>query len=329
MSKTQDYYDILGVSRNASEDEIRSAYRKLARKYHPDVNKSPDASKRFSEITEAYDVLSDAEKRKQYDRFGRVDGAAGVGAGADAAGAGGGRWSYTTSGPGAGASGFGDFEDVFAEFFGGGASPFGGAGAGTAGRAHRAASPRPAKGPDVTAELPVTFLTAVKGGTESVRLSSGTGGQGQQIDVKVPPGIEHGAKLRLKGRGRPGQQGGAPGDLILTVSVGRHPYYRRDGLDLYIDVPISIAEAALGTNVTVPLLDGSADIRIPPGAASGRKLRMQGKGITDASGKTGDLYAVIQIKGPEKLSDRARSILEELSGELQNPRESAPWADDT
>lgn len=327
MAETRDYYDILGVSRNASEDEIRTAYRKLARQHHPDVNKSPDASKRFAEITEAYDVLSDAEKRRQYDRFGRVDGAAGVGAGST-----GGAWSYTSGGRGPGGvggvdpSGYGDFEDIFAEFFGGRSqSPFGGAGAGA--RPSGRATQRPAKGQDVTADLPVTFLTAAKGGTESVRLSIGTGSQPQQIEVKIPSGIEHGAKLRLKGRGRPGHQGGPPGDLILSVSVGSHPHFRRDGLDLLIDVPISIAEAALGTSVTIPLLEGSADIRIPPGASSGQKLRLKGKGITSAAGRTGDLYAVIQIKGPAQLSDRARSILTELAGELQNPRESAPWDD--
>jgi len=327
MAETRDYYDVLGVSRGASEDEIRSAYRKLARQYHPDVNKSPDAAKRFAEITEAYDVLSDQEKRQQYDRFGRVNGAGAAGGPGARTGPAGGTWTYTTGG--GDQPGFGDFDDLFAEFFSGrGRSPFGAEGAG---RSYRAAggpgaAPPRSRGQDVQANLPVTFMTAVKGGTERVRLSAG--GSPQEVEVKIPPAIQDGAKLRLKGRGRPGVHGGPPGDLILTVSVGKHPYFRREGLDLFVDVPISITEAGLGANVTVPLLDGSAELHVPPGASSGQKLRLKERGIADPSGTCGDLYAVIQIKGPTELSDHAKELLTELAGELKNPRKSARWADD-
>lgn len=341
MAETnKDYYEILGINRTASEEDIRRAYRKLARKYHPDVNNDPDASKRFSDITEAYDVLCDAEKRKAYDRFGH----AGVGAGADGAGAGpfgGGGGprtrSYSTrSGPGGGFEAS-DFGDIFEDLFRGGDSPFG-PGAGMGGRATHRAGPtaRARTGRDLHHTLTVSFMTAAFGGTERLRLSIGeaaphpghAGTAAQEIDVKIPPGIESGSKLRLKGRGQPGRFGGEPGDLILTIKVGRHPYFRREGPDVFLDVPINLAEAALGANVTVPLLQGSAQIKIPAGASSGRKLRLKGRGIKGADGRVGDFYAVVQIVAPEQLSEKGQSIINELREELQNPRESAVWADE-
>lgn len=323
MAQSNDYYQILGVDRKASEDDIRRAYRKLARKYHPDVNKDPDAAKRFSEVTEAYDVLSDPQKRKDYDRFGRT----GVGAG-HSPGSGRTRSTWTNAGPGgfrADVSGA-DFSDIFEQMFssGGGASPFG---AGT-GFGSGAKQPPPRKGQDVHHSLSVTFLTAVLGGTEQLRLGSNAAqGKPETIDVKIPAGIESGTKMRLKGRGQRSFDGGPSGDLILTVNVGHHPFFRRDGLDLLVDVPITIAEAALGTTVTVPLLKGSVQIKIAPGTSSGRKLRVKGQGITDAKGATGDFYAVVQIVAPTSLSDRSTQALKELSKELENPRSSGPFAD--
>ena len=325
MAQSSDYYQILGVNRTATEDEIRAAYRKLARKYHPDVNKDADAAKRFSEVTEAYDVLIDPQKRKDYDRFGRT----GVGAG-HTAGRGPNQqrttWS-TSAGPGDFGDQFGgaDFSDVFEQMFGGGggASPFG-----------RSAGfrpqepPRAQKGQDIHHELAVTFLTAALGGTESLRLASdATDAKPETIDVKVPAGIESGSKLRIKGRGHRGRHGGPRGDLILTVDIGSHPYYRREGLDLLVDVPITIAEAALGTTVTVPLLKGSVQIKIAPGTSSGQKLRVKGKGVVSAGGKAGDFHAVVQIVAPSKLSEKSRSALEQLATELENPRTNTPFAD--
>ncbi len=311
MSRKRDFYEVLGVSRNANADEIRKAYRALARKWHPDVNKEPEAGARFNEATEAYDVLGDPEKRKAYDRFG----AAGVGAGAAGAARG---------GP-AGSAGFdvGDLGSLFDEMFGGQASPFGHAGA--RGAPFGARGPRPVRGADVEHAISVTFMTAARGGSERVRLN--IGGSVRTIDVKIPPAIEPGAKLRLRGRGQPGSEGAPDGDLIITVEVGGHPLFRRDGLDLVVDVPITIAEAALGANVRVPLLEGSAEIRIPPGTGSGTKLRLRGKGLGNASGRTGDYFAVVQIAAPGRLSERARAALDTLAGELQNPRETGPWAD--
>ncbi|MCH6551367.1 MAG: J domain-containing protein, partial [Planctomycetes bacterium] len=198
-------------------------------------------------------------------------------------------------------------------------------------RAAGARRPRPRRGGDVQHRLTVSFLTAARGGTERIRLGGGSGGGaggGQSIEVKIPAGIDSGAKLRLKGKGHPGPDGGAAGDIILTIAVGKHPYFRREGLDLLVDVPLTLAEAALGTTVTVPLLTGSVEIKVPPGAASGQRLRVKGKGIARPQGAAGDFHAVIQIAAPKTLSDRARQLLSDLAPELKNPRESAPWAAD-
>jgi len=332
MSKPRDYYEVLGVERGANADQIRKAYRKLARQYHPDMNKAPDAAKKFNEVQEAYDVLSDQEKRKSYDRFGH----AGVGAAASGGGPGAG-W-----GGGAGRAGrtvwsnaeggdfeSGDFASIFEQMFGGmgGASVGRGAAAGFGARAR--ANRAPQRGHDIEPTITVTFLTAALGGSEQLRV--GAGDQPSTITVKIPPGIESGAKLRIKRKGQPSPENGPPGDLILTVEVGQHPYFRRDDLDLLIDVPITIAEAVLGATVTVPLLkDGSVDVKIPPGVSSSQKLRVRGKGIADPKGKTGDLYVVVQIVAPagSTLPPQDRAALEKLAGNLPNPRKSAPWVDD-
>ena len=315
MGQSKDYYQLLGLDRSATAEQIRKAYRKLARTYHPDVNKSPEASTKFAEVTEAYDVLSDAKKRKSYDRFGH----AGVGVGAGGFSPGG--WS-TNDGPG-GNFDAGDFASAFEQYFGAsGGSPFGG-------RVSPTAQPRPAprRGQDMTHSLSVSFMTAARGGAEQVRVRDGESGM-QTISVKIPPGIEHGAKLRIKGQGHAGSAGGQTGDLILTLTVGKHPYFRREGLDLLIDVPITIVEAALGVAVSVPLLKGSVQIKFPGGASSGQRLRVPEKGLQDAKGRYGDFFAVVQIVAPESLSEHWRKQLETLSKELKNPRERSSWADD-
>lgn len=317
MSDSSDYYQRLGVARGASADEIRKAYRKLARKYHPDVNKAEDAATQFSEIQEAYDVLSDAEKRKAYDRFGR----AGVGVG----GPGGAAAGATGGWPGgAGVSSNIDPEDlesIFSEMFGGGAGAGGfGAGRGSTGRTKQG----PRRGTDLDVPLKITFQTASLGGKEEIALQR-PDGQRQTVSVTIPAGIDSGGKLRIRGQGNPGAAGGEAGDLILLVTVGSHPYFRRNGLDVLLDVPVTLSEAALGCSVTVPLLQGSVALKVPAGTSSGQKLRVKGKGITPPKGTSGDFYAVIQIVAPKSLSDEARSDLERLSGELQNPRESTPW----
>ncbi len=310
MAGEKDYYEVLGVERGASADAIRKAYRGLAREYHPDVNKSADASTRFAEVQEAYDVLSDAEKRKAYDRFGH----AGVGVGKGPGGFGGGGWSAEYSGNPFGGS---DFTSVFEDLFGarGGGRPFD--------RGAPGVMP-PRRGSDVQHTLSVTFMTAAMGGTENIRV--GHGSKPQTISVKIPAGIESGGQLRVRGKGTAGADGGPSGDLRLTVEVGQHPWFRREGLDVLINVPVTIAEATFGTTVTLPLLKGSVELKIPLGAASGQKLRVKGKGIDDGKGGQGDFYAVVQVVAPTKLTDRGTQLLHELEPELQNPRDSGPWS---
>jgi curved DNA-binding protein len=322
MAQDRDYYEVLGVGRDATADEIRKAYRRLARQYHPDVNQSSDAAERFAEMQEAYDVLSDAEKRKAYDRFGR----AGVGVGQGPGGFGrGGAWRGN-AGPG-GQFDASDFSSVFEELFGGrGGSPFG-VGPGRPG-AQAPRRPAPQRGPDLHHTLTVSFMTAAQGGSEQVHVTTADRSP-QTITVKIPPGIDTGEKLRVKGKGHPGGDGGPAGDILLTVQVGRHPYFQREGLDLLVEVPVTIAEATFGATVTVPLLKGSVEIKVPAGASSGQKLRVKGQGLTNAKGRTGDFHAVVQIAAETDLSPRGRELLQELATELKNPRKSAPWAADS
>lgn len=343
MAKARDYYEILGVDRSATDDQIRKAYRRLARQYHPDVNKAPDAAKRFSEVQEAYDVLSDAEKRQTYDQFGHV------GAGAGSAYGGAGQWhgagprtrggSTVWTNVDAGDFEGGDIGSIFEQMFGrgfggggaGGRGPFGGRGGARA----SGAPPRSQHGEDIEHPLSISFMTAAMGGTERIRVGSES--SASTIDVKIPPGIDSGAKLRVKGKGRPGVMGGPPGDMILRIDVGRHPYLRREGLDVLVDVPVTIAEAVLGATVTVPILVkgeggpiGSMQLKVPPGASCGLKLRVKGRGLTDAKGHTGDYFGVVQIVAPgtDEMSESDLNSLRQLAAGLKNPRESAPWAAD-
>ncbi len=304
MTNTNDYYKILGVSKNATADEIRKAYRKLARKYHPDVNKDADAVTKFAEVQEAYDTLSDAEKRKMYDQFGA--------AGPRASGFQGQQpWSGQAGQGGGFQGGNVNFEDIFGSAFGGGGgSPFGGG------------APSPQKGADNTASVTVTFMTALKGGSEEIQVDGST------ASLKIPAGIESGKKLRLKGKGQSGLHGGQSGDLLVTVTVGAHPLYRRDNLDIEMDVPLNIAEAALGTKVSIPLpLGGSVELAIPAGVSSGKRLRVKGQGCKLSETKVGDFYAVISIVAPESLDEQSTTLIEELKTHLANPRDASTFKD--
>lgn len=306
----RDFYEVLGVSRTASQDEIQQAYRKLARKYHPDVNKDPGAEERFKDLNEAYSVLSDPKTRARYDRFGedfrkipedweeRVGAGAGPGGGFRArrtAGAGGPRVRYATGfGDDFGAEGI-DIEDLFGSFFGAGAAPGG------------------VPGADQEAELPLTVEEAYRGGRRTVTLAGPTG-QPRRYEVDVPPGVTDGQRIRLAGEGGRGSGDGPAGDLYLRVRILPHPRFRLDGRDVHVQVPVTPWEAALGATVPVPTPGGgTAKVTVPPGSSSGRRLRLRGEGMPNPRGANGDLYAEIRVMVPPELSDRERELFEELA----------------
>ena len=285
----KDYYEILGVKKTATESEIKKSYRELAKKYHPDKNKgNKEAENKFKEISEAYAVLSDKEKRSQYDRLGAEafgPGGANPFAGFDFSqfmGGGGGRGRRTKRGGGGGATM--DFTDIFGDLFGGG-----GGGGGFA----------PQEPPEMQAELTIDFRDAVLGSTMSLQMN------GDSMKVKIPEGIADGQKIRLK-------RGGTP--LTITVHVKPHPFFERRGDDIYIDLPITVGEAIRGAEVEVPTLHGQSRIRIPAGTQSGRKMKLTGKGVKRHSG-AGDQYCRIQIFVPPSAPDDAVEAIEQSYSE--------------
>lgn len=352
MANKKDYYEVLGISKGASDDEIKKAYRKLAKKYHPDINKEPDAAEKFKEINEANEVLSDPQKRAAYDQFGHagVDGNAGFG--------------------GAGFSDFDDLNDIFGSFFGG---SFGG------GRSSRSSN-SPRKGQDRYMQLRIDFMDAIFGKNTEISVNvdeecpdchgtgayskddisicgkcngkgvvqqatrtmfgtmmntttcpdcRGTGkfikrkctnchGEGYvhknvKIDVKIPAGIQSGQQLKVSGKGERGVNGGPNGDLYLEIIVGRHEYYVREGKDLHITVPLSVADATLGCKKDIPTPYGDVELTIPEGTQHGQKLRIKGKGVADIRGGVqGDEYVHIEVKIPTKLSREERELYEKL-----------------
>lgn len=323
---SRDYYQVLGVPRTASADDIRRAYRRLARQHHPDVNKSADAAAKFTEVQEAYDVLSDEAKRRQYDQYGRVAEAAGSPGGGARPGRAG--WS---SGVPIDDVDLDDLGSMFDAFFGKGAmGPEAFAHATRRGRGGRRPEPEPR---DVPLDIDVDFMTAARGGTRQIRV--GTGGRTRTIDVTIPRGVRDGARLRVKGGAGPEPGGGSPRDLILTVRIAPHPVFRRadpevDGgtpLDLVLMLPLTIAEATLGATVTVPTLDSPVELTVPPGTASGVKLRLKGRGIDDGTSR-GDLYAVVRIVPPDgrELSEADRAALSRVASRGPGPRSGPEWS---
>ena len=318
MPTTRDFYDVLGVSRGASADEIKRAYRKLAKEHHPDRNPNNAAAEaKFKEVQQAYDVLGNSDKRAQYDQFGRV----GVGQwGADPSG----HRVYQWGDSRVGAE---DLEELFSSFGGGGAgifdTLFGGRKA-TAGAGSRRAT-RERRTPDIEHEVTIPFEQAVRGGTVSLRLQGETG-QSQSLDVKIPPGIEEGQKLRVRGRAS-GGRAETQGDLYVKVRVHPHPWFTRQGLDLHVEVPVSVTEAVLGGKIEVPSWEGRATVTLPPGTPSGAKLRLRGKGVARATGERGDLYVSVRIVPPASLTAEQRRLYEELRamGDAA-PRSSEPWS---
>ena len=309
----QDYYQTLGVNRTASQDEIRRAYRKLARKYHPDVNKAKDAEDKFKQMNEAYEVLKDAEKRKLYDQLG-----ANWKAGQEFKPPPGWEDVRFQFGGAPGAEEFdlgGGFSDFFEMLFGGRRATRRGASA--AGRTAQARWSMP--GQDHEAEIAIRLEDSYYGATRTITL------QGQEVDeqgrlrstghtyeVRIPAGVSDGSRIRLAGKGGPGIGGGPPGDLYLKMHLEPHPRFRVDGHDLYVEVPLTPWEAALGATVEVPVVEGTANLKIPPGIQSGQKLRLRGKGLPKKDDRRGDLLAVVKIVVPKTLTERERELFAEM-----------------
>ncbi len=293
-----DPYSTLGIARGASEADIKKAYRKLAKELHPDRNKdNPAASDRFSRVTAAYDLLSDADKRARFDR-GEIDGdgnpAAPFGFGGGGSGARSGPAGFEFNNGGA------DIGDIFEGLFGGrrGGNPFG----------QRAA----AKGANVAYRLAVGFEDAAASRPQRITL-----GDGKTIDLKLPPGVETGTQMRLAGKGEPGP--GGPGDAIVTIEVGSHAFFRRDGDAVRLDLPLTLAEAVLGANVRVPTVDGPVMMSIPAGTSSGKVLRLRGKGFTGKTGTRGDQLVTLMIEVPGD-DEALRKWAEGAQTVLGNPR---------
>ncbi len=297
----KDFYAVLGVSKDVSEAELKKVYRKLARQYHPDSNPGDaKAEAKFKEISEAHSVLSDPEMRREYDQI------RAMGSGA----------RFTAGGGGQA----GGFEDVFGGMFGqrGGGYQnasfedlLGGMFGGQAG--FRGPTP----GRDITAATTLDFVTAIRG--ETIKLQAAGG---NPITVKIPAGVSDGQKIKLKGKGEPSPNGGPPGDLVLTVTVRKHPVFERDGLNLRVRVPVTFPEAALGATIEVPTLGGDpVKLKVAPGTPSGRILRVKGRGVTSSKG-TGDLLAEVEVAVPARIPDAALAALKEFAAAMpdENPR---------
>jgi molecular chaperone DnaJ len=310
----KDFYKVLGVAKDVSDSELKKTYRKLARQYHPDSNAGDaKAEARFKEISEAYSVLSDPGQRAEYDQV------RAMGSGA-----------RFTSGAGGGQGGF---EDVFGSMFGGGnrragagyqqngfedllGGMFGGGGFGRTTGGYQGFG-GPTRGRDLTASTTLDFLTAINGETISLQPSGG-----KVIKVKIPAGVSDGQKIRLKAKGEASPDGGEAGDLVLTVTVRKHPVFERDGLNLRVDVPVTFVEATLGATVEVPTLGGEpVRLRVAAGTPSGRVLRVKGRGVATPKG-TGDLLASVHVAVPSHLSDSAKKNLEAFAESMpkENPR---------
>lgn len=308
MAET-DLYKVLGVSKTATQDEIKKAYRKLSRKYHPDMNPdNPSAESKFKEIQNAFDVLGDETKRKQYDTFGTTMPGGGGGSPFPWGGAGGG------NGPIDLGNIFGGQIDLESLFGGGG-----GRGA-TAGRGRKGRA-----GQDIEMEIQIPFRVAIEGGSHE--LAYEVNGRRERKTVKIPAGVENGTVVRIGGEGLPGTAGGPPGDILLKVNVASDPVFRREGQNLLMDLPLTIAEAVLGAKVDVPTLnDGLVSLTIPRGTSSGMKLRLKGKGAPDRqTGQRGDQYVVIKIIVPKILDAEAENLVRSLDEHTRlNPR-SGLW----
>jgi DnaJ-class molecular chaperone len=307
----KDYYDIIGVKKTASADEIKKAYRALAKKFHPDKNKgNKDAENKFKEISEAYAVLSDKEKREQYDRLGKeafhFGGQGGANPFQGGNPFGGFDFSQFTGSGGARArggrrstGGAGGFTDIFSDLFGGGAQ----------------FAQEPERGPDLEAELTIDFRDAILGTTMDLVIN------GKGVKVKIPEGVSDGQRIRLRGKGAPGGNGGAAGDLNVLIHVRAHPLFERRGDDIYIDLPIKVGEAIRGAEVDVPTIHGPVRARIPAGTQGGQTFRLRGKGVKKKAGAMGDHYYRVEITVPKSSAPEVLEAAETIDGAYgEDPR---------
>jgi DnaJ-class molecular chaperone len=314
----RDPYLVLGISKSASTAEIKKAYRKLAKKFHPDQSKDPKAKERFAEVSAAYEILGDEKKRAAFDR-GEIDaegkprfrgfegfGAEGFGRRSHAgAGPGFQHFEFDFGGAGPGAGGFAA-SDIFADLFGGGKGS-------RRGRTGGQSAPR---GEDITADVTIGLAEAVKGTTTRVALSTG-----RNLEVSVPAGIEGGKQIRLKGQGQPSPWGGEPGDAWVTVHIAKHPYFRVEGRDLRLDLPVTLYEAVVGAKVSAPTLDGTVELTVPPRSSGGRVLRLRGKGLPSAQGPAGDLLVSLKIVLPDDVDPELTALMRKWEAQKPyNPR---------
>ncbi|MCW2766658.1 MAG: molecular chaperone DnaJ [Nocardioides sp.] len=298
MAERRDFYEVLGVRRDATAEEIQREYRRLARTYHPDFNKDPDAEERFKEVSEAYDVLSDPELRKRYDAFGHdfrrvpegVDAQAWARAETPRAGTRpGGAERVWSEGAGI------DFDEIFGSMFG------------ARGRQRWG----PIQGADQEVELELSVPDAYTGVRRWLTIGGPEGTR--SVEVTIPPGVTDGQRIRLAGQGGQGTGGAAPGDLYLVVRLARHPRYRVEGRDIYVELPLAPWEAALGGRVALDTPGGEAKVGVPPGTSSGRRLRLRGRGMPGPRGRNGDLYAEVRIVVPSNLTEEERRLFSELA----------------
>ncbi len=329
----RDYYQVLGVSRKASPEEIKKAYRKLAKQYHPDRNPNDkSAEAKFKEVQEAYDILNDPQKRRAYDQFGQAGVGAGGGPSSDKGGwrsGPAGQRVYTWKNGGGPDIPIEDLDDLFNIFSGHAAgrgrrtrrSPFDNF---FSGHANTYAGPETEsanRGQDIEHKVTLTFEEALQGTTRDIVFQ----GKGR-IQVKIPGGVQNGQRIRVRGKGQPGPTG-VPGDLYVVCQVQPHPYFRREGNDIYLDLPISLTEAALGTKVEIPTLQGKTVLTVPPGTSGGTKLRLKGKGVQPTGSQPcGDQYVVVRVIAPKSLNNKQKQLLEEFrnAGE-ESPRKNINW----
>ena len=308
----QDYYGVLGLRRDASDKEIKQAYRRLARQYHPDVNPGDAAAEqKFKEISEAYSVLSNPESRKKYDRFGHQAFATGFDSSFGSGGGFGGGYTGNLKDFFGGRASFEGLGSIFEELWGGGRQ-----------RTQQA----PVSGQDREHTVEVSFDEAMRGTTAHVQVPRRDGGM-ERLQVKIPPGVDTGSKIRVAGKGEPGRYSGRPGDLYIVIRVRPHAYFTRQGNDILCEVPVTLPEALLGAKIEVPTIDGKTTMTLPAGTQNGRRFRLRGKGAPLLQGDgRGDHYVTVHVVLPETLDARSRELVEEFAARnpLQ-PRASMRW----